>query len=120
ACWATPIKGTDGRLLGVFSNYYGAAHMPAPRDIDAMAVVVRTVALAIERYGAVQALRESRERWHGIFQRMQEGLFLTEAMRDQQGRITDFRFLEVNPAFEQQSGLQAGNTLGHSLREIIS
>lgn len=120
ACWATPIKGTDGRVLGVFSNYYGVEHMPTPRDIDAMAVVVRTVALAIERYGALQALRESRERWHGIFQRMQEGFFLTEAMRDEQGVITDFRLLEINQAFEQQSGLHPSNTLGHSLREIIS
>ncbi|MBO1113756.1 GAF domain-containing protein [Bordetella petrii] len=119
ACWATPIKGADGSLLGVFSNYYRVEHLPAPSDIDAMALVTRTAALAIERYRTQQALRESDQRWRGMFQRMQEGFFLSEAMRDDEGRITDFRFLEVNPAFEQQSGLQAGDTLGHSLREMI-
>lgn len=119
ACWATPIKGTDGKLLGVFSNYYRAEHMPAPQDVDAMAVVARTAALAIERFRTEQALRESNERWRGMFQRMQEGFFLCEAMRTRNGQVTDFRFLEVNPAFEMQSGLQAGDTLGHSLREMI-
>ncbi|MBO9353830.1 GAF domain-containing protein [Bordetella petrii] len=119
ACWATPIKGTDGRLLGVFSNYYSVEHMPVPRDIDAMALLVRTAALAIERHRTEQALRESSERWRGMFQRMREGFFLSEAMRDHDGRVTDFRFIEVNPAFELQSGLQSGDTLGHSLREMI-
>ena len=119
ACWSTPIRGTDGGLLGVFSNYYHVAHVPTPRDIDAIALVTRIATLAIERHQTEHALRESSERWRGMFQRMQEGFFLSEAMRDDDGRITDFRFLEVNPAFEQQSGLQAGDTLGHSVREVI-
>jgi len=119
ACWATPIKGTDGSLLGVVSNYYRVEHMPAPNDIDAMALVARTVALLIERHRTQQALQESSERWRSMCQRMQEGFFLCEAIRDAEGRIVDFRFIEVNPAFEQQSGLQAGDTLGHSLREMI-
>ncbi|MCD0504133.1 PAS domain-containing protein [Bordetella petrii] len=119
ACWSTPIKAADGSLLGVFSNYYRVEHMPAPQDIDAIALVTRTAALAIERHRTEQALRASSERWRGIFQRMQEGFFLCEAMRNSEGRVTDFRFVEVNPAFEQQSGLQAGDTLGHSLREMI-
>jgi len=119
ACWATPIRGTDGGLLGVFSNYYHVPHLPAPHDIDAIALVTRTVALAIERHRTEQALRDSSQRWRGMFEHMQEGFFLSEAMRDPDGRVTDFRFLEVNPAFEQQSGLQAGDTLGHSMREMI-
>ena len=119
ACWSTPIRATDGSLLGVFSNYYRVQHVPAPHDIDAIALVTRTAALAIERFRTEHALRESSERWRGMFQRMQEGFFLSEAMRDQGGKVTDFRFLEVNPAFELQSGLQAGDTLGHSMREMI-
>src|SRR3546814_5189726 len=63
ACWATPIKSTDGSLLGVFSNYYRVEHMPASNDIDAMALGTPTAALAIERYRAQKALREGNERW---------------------------------------------------------
>jgi len=119
ACWSTPIKGTDGGVLGVFSNYYRVRHLPSPSDIDAMALVTRMAALAIERHRTEQALRDSSERWRGMFNRMQEGFFLVEAMRGADGKVADFRFLEVNPAFEQQSGLQSGDTLGHSLREMI-
>jgi PAS domain S-box-containing protein len=40
-------------------------------------------------------------------------------LRDDAGRIVDFRFLEVNPAFERQTGMKEGDTLGHTLREMI-
>ncbi|KRC79253.1 ATPase [Achromobacter sp. Root83] len=119
ACWSTPIKAPDGRLLGVFSNYYGTARLPSAHDIDAIALVTRSAALAIERHLLDAALRRSGERWRAMFDGMQEAFFLAEALRDDDERIIDFRFLEVNPAFERQSGMKEGDTLGHTLREMI-
>ncbi|HEY9273510.1 GAF domain-containing protein [Achromobacter sp.] len=119
ACWSTPIKAPDGRLLGVFSNYYGVARSPSAHDIDAIALVTRSAALAIERHLTELALRQSGERWRAMFAGMQEAFFLSEALRDDAGRIVDFRFLEVNPAFERQTGMKEGDTLGHTLREMI-
>ncbi|MBB1593026.1 PAS domain S-box protein [Achromobacter sp. UMC46] len=119
ACWSTPIKAPDGRLLGVFSNYYSIARSPSADDIDAIALVTRSAALAIERHLTDTALRDSGERWRAMFEGMQEAFFLSEALRDGDGRIVDFRFLEVNPAFERQSGMREGDTLGHTLREMI-
>ncbi|MGY6272260.1 PAS domain-containing protein [Achromobacter denitrificans] len=119
ACWSTPIKAPDGRLLGVFSNYYGTVRSPTPHDIDAIALVTRSAALAIERHLTDAALRQSGERWRAMFEGMQEAFFLSEALRGADGRIADFRFLEVNPAFERQSGMKEGDTLGHTLREMI-
>ncbi|WP_313621675.1 PAS domain S-box protein [Achromobacter sp.] len=119
ACWSTPIKAPDGRLLGVFSNYYESARLPSAHDIDAIALVTRSAALAIERHLLDAALRRSGDRWRAMFDGMQEAFFLAEALRDADGRIVDFRFLEVNPAFERQSGMKEGDTLGHTLREMI-
>ncbi|QVQ28106.1 PAS domain S-box protein [Achromobacter deleyi] len=119
SCWSTPIKAPDGRLLGVFSNYYGTSRLPSAHDIDAIALVTRSAALAIERHCLDVALRRSGERWRAMFDGMQEAFFLAEALRDDDGRIIDFRFLEVNPAFERQSGMKEGDTLGHTLREMI-
>ena len=119
ACWSTPIKAPDGRLLGVFSNYYSTVRSPSTDDIDAIALVTRSAALAIERHLTDAALRDSGERWRAMFDGMQEAFFLSEALRDGDGRIADFRFLEVNPAFERQSGMREGDTLGHTLREMI-
>ncbi len=119
ACWSTPIKAPDGRLLGVFSNYYLSPRGPSADDIDAIAVVTRSAALAIERHLTETALRRSGERWRAMFEGMQEAFFLSEALRDADGRIVDFRFIEVNPAFERQSGMKEGDTLGHTLREMV-
>ncbi|WP_043519009.1 PAS domain-containing protein [Achromobacter arsenitoxydans] len=119
ACWSTPIKRPDGKLLGVFSNYYGTSRLPSGHDIDAIALVTRSAALAIERHFLDAELRRSGERWRAMFDGMQEAFFLAEALRGEDGRIVDFRFLEVNPAFERQSGMKQGDTLGHTLREMI-
>ena len=71
-----------------------------------------------DRHLTAAALRRSGERWRAMFEGMQEAFFLSEALRDAQGRTVDFRFIEVHPAFERQSGMKAGDTLGHTLREI--
>ncbi|WZB75660.1 GAF domain-containing protein [Achromobacter insuavis] len=74
ACWSTPIKAPDGHLLGVFSNYYAMPRSPSAHDIDAIAVVTRSAALAIERH-LTAALRRSGERWRAMFEGMQEAFF---------------------------------------------
>ncbi|HZH99439.1 MAG TPA: PAS-domain containing protein, partial [Fimbriimonadaceae bacterium] len=54
-----------------------------------------------------------------MFGRMQEGFFIGEAIRDATGHMHDFRFVEVNPAFEAITGLSAKDVVGHCVREAI-
>ena len=49
ACWSTPILGVGGRLLGTFAMYYPTPSRPRPGDLALIDVLVRTVAIAIER-----------------------------------------------------------------------
>ncbi|WP_066337984.1 sensor histidine kinase [Azohydromonas lata] len=58
-------------------------------------------------------------RWRGLFERMGEGFFVAEALRDAAGRMTDFRFVEVNPAFERLTGIPMQHALGRPVREVI-
>lgn len=58
ACWSTPIFGADGRLLGTFAMYYPEPQAPTTEDLALAEVLVRTVAMAIERSRA----DEERER----------------------------------------------------------
>jgi len=62
ACWSTPIKAVNGRVLGTFAIYYHEPRGPTQQDLDSVALVTHTVALAIERHLSEQALRESRDR----------------------------------------------------------
>ncbi|MEO5830789.1 MAG: PAS domain-containing protein [Rhodanobacter sp.] len=64
-------------------------------------------------------LRNNEAHWRGLFENMQEGFFVAQAVRDEQDRIVDFRFAEVNPAFEIQSGLDSSAAPGRTIREML-
>ena len=62
ACWSTPIKAADGRVLGTFAIYYREPRSPTQQDLESIALISHTAALAIERHLSEQELRESQER----------------------------------------------------------
>ena len=61
ACWSTPIKDTDGTVLGTFAVYYSEPCTPTAADLDAIAFVTQTAALAIERHRSDLKLRRSQD-----------------------------------------------------------
>lgn len=73
----------------------------------------------IERGRTERALRQSEGRWRGLFESMAEGFFVGEAIRDAEGRMHDFRFLEVNPAFEKLTGVTASAATGAPVSEAV-
>ncbi|MGJ4993135.1 EAL domain-containing protein [Bradyrhizobium sp. HKCCYLS3077] len=49
ACWSTPIKGKDGRVIGTFAFYFRECRGPSPWHEQIVAACVQLGALAIER-----------------------------------------------------------------------
>ncbi|HXW16635.1 MAG TPA: PAS domain S-box protein, partial [Terriglobia bacterium] len=72
-----------------------------------------------ERKQAEKALEESELRYRQLFERSESALALHEMIFDGQGNPTDYRFLDVNPAFERQTGLIRSQTVGHTALEIL-
>ena len=72
-----------------------------------------------ERKRAEEALHESERRYRQLFGEMVVGFALLEAVRDENGKPYDFRYLEVNPAFSVHSGLPRDGVLGKTIREIL-
>ncbi len=68
---------------------------------------------------AEQALRESEERYRTLFTNMTEGFALGEALFDAKGAANNFRFLGINDAFEEQSGLKRADVVGRPITEIL-
>lgn len=66
-----------------------------------------------------QALQESEERYRLLFDTMTEGFALHEIITDERGRPRDYRFLEVNPAFERLTGLKRPDLIGRSVQEVL-
>jgi PAS domain S-box-containing protein len=91
---AAPIRDKDGRILGVVLVF---------RDVTA-------------EHAAETALRESEARYRSLFESIDEGFCIIEMIFDGEGKPADFRFLEINPSFEKQTGLQ--DALGKRMLEL--
>ncbi|HYX16821.1 MAG TPA: EAL domain-containing protein [Nostoc sp.] len=69
------------------------------------------------RKQAEEALRRSEERYRTLFEMMEDGFCVIEMLFDANNTPIDYRFLEINPAFEQQTGLQQAE--GKTLRQLV-
>ena len=58
-----------------------------------------------ERMNSELALRASEEQYRTLFDSMDEGYCIIEMIFDEHEKPIDWRFLEVNPSFEKQTGL---------------
>lgn len=61
ACWSTPIRADDGRVLGTFATYYREPKRPEPHELELIARAQGIVSVAVMRKQAEAALRASRD-----------------------------------------------------------
>jgi PAS domain S-box-containing protein len=66
-----------------------------------------------------EALQESETRYRSLFNTMTEGFALHEIVCDDKGAPCDYRFLDVNPAFEEMTGLKRDDIVGKLQREVL-
>ena len=108
-----------GRLRTIVYLNQREAREWLQEDISIMEEVAERTRELIERGRTESALRESEARWRGLFERMTEGFFVAEAVRDDAGHMHDFRFLQVNPAFEKLTGIPVTQAVGRPVSEVI-
>lgn len=93
------------------------------KDVNFITMVPTVVQRALarikeqKRLAAAEAeLRLSQEQYHTLFSTLIEGFCIIEVIFDASDRAVDYRFLEVNPAFEAQTGLC--NAQGRLITEL--
>ena len=74
---------------------------------------------ALIRKQAEWDIRASELRYRQLFEAMQSGFALHEIICDKNGVPCDYRFLEVNAAFEKMTGLKAEDLIGRTVKEIM-
>jgi PAS domain S-box-containing protein len=72
---------------------------------------------AAERAYAEAALRESEAKYRTLFESIDDGFCIVEMLFDENDTPVDYRFLEINPVFEQQTGLQ--QAVGKTVRQLV-
>ncbi|HEY9628707.1 MAG TPA: PAS domain S-box protein [Coleofasciculaceae cyanobacterium] len=91
---------------------------------DQVSVVLQQAALfeqiqteLLERKQVEEALRQSEQRYRTLFESIDEGFCMVEMLFDATHTAFDYRFLEVNSAFEQQSSLK--EAVGQTARQLM-
>jgi PAS domain S-box-containing protein len=87
---ATPRYDTEGRFLGFIGH-----------------------CLDITEHLAAQ------ERYETLFRQMTVSVVVCQVIPDAEGKPFDYRFLEVNPAFERLIGHRGSEILGRTIREVV-
>lgn len=94
---AAPVKDRDGNIHGAILVF---------RDIS-------------EEYRQREELRRNEERFRTLMQTSINAIALHEIITDDAGRPVDYRYLEVNKAFEKFTGLSAEELLGRTVLEVL-
>ena len=115
------VSGTIGEERAAESLKNGATDYVIKGNLHRLAPAVmralREAKERAERGKAETALRESEKRYRTLFEAMDEGFSVVEMMYDPDGAPIDYRYLEINPAFEKQTGFQ--QAVGRTIREIV-
>lgn len=106
--YPTPLRDHEGRIIGGVNMLVDVT--------DRKGTELELLKQKGERQRAEAALHESEVRYRTLFESIDEGFCVIEMLFDQYQKPIDYRFLETNPVFERQSGLQ--NAVGRRMRQL--
>jgi len=88
------------------------------KNKETIKLFIEQASIAIQKRQAAQSLRDSEQQYRILFNSMLNGFALHEMIYDDAGKPIDFRFIEVNPAFEKLTGLRAADIIGKTALEV--
>lgn len=106
-----------GRLVGALAIHQSVPRKWTEAEVTLIEETAQRIWAAVEHVRAEVALRASEERYRTLFEAMDQGFCVIEVIFDDKGAAVDYRFLEVNPAFEQQTGLREAT--GKRARDLV-
>jgi two-component sensor histidine kinase/PAS domain-containing protein len=107
-----PLHLPSGEVIGAVAAISSEPRVWSSSDLERL---VRVSAIADTEI----AVRVSELKWRSLFEDMQEGFFIGEAVRDEAGRMFDWRYHDINPAFGALTGLATAGSEGKTYRELV-
>lgn len=112
--WVTLVR--NGAPEQVSFDYSFSSVRDEAGDV---AGVLHTAVETTARMHAETAQRESETRWRDVYNNMGEGFEIIELISDQEGRAVDFRYVDVNAAWERHSGFPREMVVGRRATEVF-
>lgn len=72
-----------------------------------------------ERKRTEEVLQQSEKQFKTLFMSISDGFYLSEILYDDNGKPCDYRYLEVNPKFEEILGLSRKQIIGKRYKELV-
>lgn len=105
------------RTWGKFEKVADRAALQKVAELEEIAAVFED--MTQRRAEAENALHQSEQRYRSLFEAMSDGFALHEIITDADGTPCDYRFVEVNPAFEQLTGKKREEVIGRRVLEVL-
>src|SRR5260370_11274799 len=105
SCWSTPIRSSDGAVLGTVAVYYTQRQTPQEREIAAVERAIQLARIAIERNRIEAQLHADREHFRSLIEHTSDVI----AIVSENGII---RYL--SPSVERVLGFKASELVGTS------
>jgi diguanylate cyclase (GGDEF)-like protein len=111
ACWSSPIKGRDGRVIGTIALYYRSCRAPSTLERRIVDTSIHLCALAIEHDAVRSQLERANQRFDVALGNMSQGLCFFDGER---------RLIVANRRYSEIYDLPAGSIRpGMVLQDII-
>ncbi len=106
-------------LIALFGPHQSEVYSALAR-IAIFILVAGVVTWLSSRYSEQTSdLMVSEKKFRRLFDANDAGIALHEVICDSTGKAIDYRFINVNPAYEQMTGLKASDIIGKTVREVF-
>ena len=112
-----PIEVRQAGSVQVEERYWNAVNAPVYDAAGTLLYVLHQTYDITPQVRAQAQQRATTELYSTLIESMDDGFCIVDIQYDEDGRPWDYRFLDVNRAFEEQTGLK--NARGKTVRELV-
>ena len=108
--WSFPLRGEAGRIIGAMDVYLDESRQPSTDELDKLGHMARLAGIAVKKQLDEQRLRNSENRYRGLFENVVEGIYIASR---------DGHLITVNPALVDMLGYDSVEDLKNAGRTTV-
>jgi PAS domain S-box-containing protein len=119
AVHSTPLIARDGHVLGTLTVHLDKPRKPTEREIRIADICARKASVFIERARAEELVSQRDRRFQSVLEASGVPFLIWSPVRDEAGKIFDFRFRYVNTAAAQVMRIDAQEYIGKRVLDVL-